>query len=248
MQYPHYFIYVDHRGTPAALIKSYLNNHPRIAKDFTLKLKNNFKPDALAVRKNSEASNDLEATWLVEFCITDMRAKLMNGQLRRELWGDPNGNYVTLAEKMNVRNIAVIGAEVYEPKVYQMLNSLMQEAKGIYCFLPTTPESAIEKFFELIRNPPPSTKDLTPNVRSGELGFGLSIATLIKGVTPSLGTELAEIWYDEISELEITEKVNEVMNRGKEPDKHRNFAGLSNKIYNMVHDTYLREKPKPNTD
>jgi len=240
MNYPHYYLYVDHRGSPYKLLKDYLGKHPRFAKDYTLIKKENFKADVLIVKMMDSNPQNKRVTWLVELCITDMRAKLMNGQLKRELWGDPTENYITMAQKYGAENIAVIGAEIYKPKVYQMLNSMMQKSKGIYVYLPTTPEKAVEKMFYIINHEPDSILELNPVLKKGELGFGLSISSLVHGCTAELGVELAMQWYDEITESEILKIVNNYMNRNKEIT--REYPALTHKIYNMAHKTWLRNK------
>lgn len=173
----------------------------------------------------------------MEFCITDLRAKLMSGLLKRELIG-----YLDLAKILEPGFIAVIGAEKYDHMVYAQFNGVMQDYKSIYSYLPMTPEKAIEKTVKLIQKPPVYHKELAPVLVSAEKkGFVLSISALMDGISTGLGRHLADAWHVGITEGEISTVVNGYFNANKPPGRHREFTELPNKIYQAWLDTWGKE-------
>jgi len=235
-----FVLLVDKRGSVYTVLENFFQKHPKYKKDFFLMGVDNQKIDLIALSQKLDGT--YHVTWLIEFCITDMRAKLMSGQLEKELWGDVRDNYLMTMQRLRAENIAVIGAQVYDPKVYQMLNSKMQKCKGIYVYLPTTPLKAMEKAIKLIYDPSPVNK-LYPVLKKSKLGktFALSISALLVGISEGLGVALAEIWHRDIGEAEISFAVDDYLNQDKPVKKRKHYGELANKIYQQYIKTWGKE-------
>jgi len=234
-----FIVFIDRRGDVEKYFIEYLSHHPLLKSQIDVVGINNLKADMIVVRNKTDIT-DYRVTWLIEFCLTDMRAKLMSNQLINELWGDPNNNYILMKQLLNAEHIAVIGAETYSPMTYQILNSTMQECKSIYVYLPTTIENAIKKAIRLIVGKPPTEETYYPVLKTDVLNkqFALSISALMNGVSPGLGLELAKIWHKDITELEISKVVDNFINRNKIPTKRKHYGKLANKIYNRFQETW----------
>jgi len=239
-----FVLLVDKRGSVYTVLENFFSKHRDIRKDFELIGVDNQKIDLIAL--NHKGDGTYKVTWLIEFCITDMQPKVFKGQLEKELWGDVRDNYLMTMQRLGAENIAVIGAQPYDAKTYQTLNSKMQQCKGIYVYLPTTPLKAMEKAISLIYAPSP-VNTLYPVLKKNKLGktFALSISALLVGISEGLGVALAEVWHRDIGEAEISFVVDDYLNKDKPIKKRKHYGELANKIYQQYLRTWGKEPEEP---
>jgi len=232
-----YKIFYDTRGDVGKYVEEYVRLHPRISKSFILTPRPNQMIDKIAI-----PDGDITKSSLIEYKLSDLKSSLYDNSLEDEL-----GRYKVFADKVDADYIYLIGVIITDPSVdvrqrttlkdLAILNSLMNKKFPFVRYSTVfSPLKAIEKGFNLIRNPPSKTFEYIPQIiRSKQpKGFGLSISALIPRCSPKLGLYIAERWHKDMTFDELRAIVNEFYNDDKDRVK------LAEDIFGGIYNTYFR--------
>jgi len=233
-------ITVDKRGNTKVpqLLYSFLQKHPRIASQYTLKMVNNQQVDVVV-------KEDDVPTQFYEIKIEgDLRQSLNNNRLLSEM-----REYRTSAKNIMDQfpqatrepSIYLLAWGLYDQiTIARMLGMVSERFPWVRMHLSMDEYKGVDKLFELIRiDKDAEVREIPTLIRTKEKTFSLSIEALMNGVSEALANSLSKVMYMGITEWELLNAITDHYQDGKIRKK------LASNIYEALQLTWYRStKPK----